>query len=81
MALADTAAYLLILARLGPVTQAVTTSLQMDFLKRPSTQDLIAQGEVLKFGRRLVVSRVLLFSEGTKDPVSHATVTYALPSR
>ena len=81
MALADTAAYVLILSRLGPVVQAVTTSLQMDFLKRPTPHDLIAHGEVLKFGKRLVVSRVTLFSSGTPEPVSHATVTYSIPKK
>lgn len=36
MALADTAMYLAVVAAIGPVALAVTTSLQIDFLRRPA---------------------------------------------
>lgn len=80
MTLADTAMFLLILASLGPVALAVTTHLSIDFLRRPAPRDLLAHAELLKLGSRLVVGRVTLRSEGTAEPVAHATLTYALPS-
>lgn len=79
MTLADTAAYFLLLSRLGPVALAVTTSLHIDFLRRPAPTDLEARAELLKLGRTLAVVRVVLTASGDTRPVAHATVTYALP--
>lgn len=79
MTLADTAAYFLLLSRLGPVAQAVTTSLHIDFLKRPKLGNVLAQAEFLKLGKTLAVVRVVLKSPGEVEPLAHASVTYALP--
>jgi uncharacterized protein (TIGR00369 family) len=79
MTLADTAMYLLILSHVGPVALAVTTSLHIDFLRRPSPGDLLADAELLKLGRKLAVGRVTLREEDAVEPVAHAAVTYALP--
>ena len=59
---------------------SVTSSLSINFLKRPKHSDLIAKAEILKLGRRLVVGEVRLFSEGEDEPVAFSTVTYAIPS-
>ncbi|GAB4538798.1 MAG: PaaI family thioesterase [Haliangiales bacterium] len=79
MTLADTAMYLLVLATLGPVELAVTTNLNIDFLRRPAPGDVLATGELLKLGSRLAVGRVTMYSDGDPAPVAHATVTYSLP--
>lgn len=79
MALADTAAYFLVLVNVGPVALAVTTSLNMTFLRRPAPADLIAVARKLKLGRRLAVAEVYISRDGEPDPVAHAVVTYALP--
>lgn len=79
MSLADTAAYLTILSRIGPVPLAVTTSLNINFLRRPRQADLIGEGALLKLGRRLAVAEVSILSDGEPDPVAHVTVTYSLP--
>src|SRR5215510_5979122 len=55
MSLADTAAYYMILSRLGPVVLAVTTSLNINFLRKPNAEDVIANGRLLKLGRQLAV--------------------------
>ncbi len=81
MALADTAMYFLVLASVGPVALAVTTSLNMTFLRRPAPRDVIAEVRRLKLGRRLAVGDVLIYSEDDPAPVAHAVVTYALPPR
>jgi uncharacterized protein (TIGR00369 family) len=79
MALSDTAMYLLILAQIGPVTLAVTTSLNINFLRKPGLQPVLAEGRLLKLGRRLAVGEIGLFSEGQAAPVAHATLTYSIP--
>jgi uncharacterized protein (TIGR00369 family) len=79
--LADLAVYVAILAKLGePAIQAVTTSMTMNFLRRPAAGDLVADVRILKFGRRLVVADVTMRSAGDPEIVAHATGTYALPS-
>jgi len=81
MGLADRATYLLILARIGPVALAVTTSLNINFLAKPAACDLIADGRLLKLGKRLAVAEVTLRSDGEETIVAHATVTYSIPPR
>jgi uncharacterized protein (TIGR00369 family) len=79
MELADMAAYLCVLAPLGPVALAVTTSLTIHFLRKPRLHDVVAQARGLKRGKRLCVIEVTLSTAGEDEPVAHATVTYALP--
>ena len=80
MMLADTAAWVAILAEAGPVLLAVTTSLHIDFLRKPELNDLMARARLLKLGRKLAVVEVELFTAGATDLVAKAQVTYSLPS-
>lgn len=82
MGLADGAAWLVTLSRIGPVALAVTSSLTIQFLRKPGPADLLAHARLLRLGRRQSVSEVRLWSEGgdPSEPVAHATVTYAIPS-
>jgi uncharacterized protein (TIGR00369 family) len=77
MTLSDTVAYMALLWRSERAAGAVTSNLQIHFLKRPAAVDLVGKGRVMKLGRRLAVVSVDLFTED--DLVAHATVTYALP--
>jgi acyl-coenzyme A thioesterase PaaI-like protein len=79
MSLADAVAYLAVLAQIGPVALAVTTSLHIDFLRKPALVDLYAEGRLLKLGSRLAVVDVYLRSEGSEDAVAKAQVTYSIP--
>ena len=79
MALADCAAWLVIVAQIGPVALAVTTSLHIDFLRKPALVDLVAVGTLLKLGSRLAVAEVAMFSDGSDDVVAKAQVTYSIP--
>jgi uncharacterized protein (TIGR00369 family) len=81
MALADNAAWLVILAHIGPQLLAVTTSLHIDFLRKPEVADLVARARILKLGRRLAVVEVELSSSGSADLVAKAQVTYSIPPR
>lgn len=80
MTLADTAMFYLVLSQVGPSQVAVTSSLSINFLRRPEPADLIARAEMQKLGRTLAVGTVTMRSEGQDKPVAHATVTYALNS-
>ncbi|MGE0791355.1 MAG: PaaI family thioesterase [Sandaracinaceae bacterium] len=82
MTLADTGFYFLLLAHAGPIPLMVTTHLSIDFLTRPRPDaDLCADVELLKLGHKLAVGRVTMRSDGSPDPVAHATLTYAIPPR
>ena len=78
--LADVAAYLAILARIGPVALAVTTNCSIDFMRKPAAgKDLLCVARVLKLGRTLAVVDTLIYSEGAKDPVTRSSLTYSIP--
>lgn len=81
-ALADVAIYLAVLARIGPVALAVTTSCAIDFMRRPASgADLLGEARLLKLGRVLAVGDVLIRSEGMAAPVARASLTYSIPPR
>lgn len=81
MALADATMYAVVLGAIGVVKLAVTTSFNINFLHRPSPADLMAEGRLLKVGKRLAVVEVTLHSDGHDQPVAHATGTYSIPPR
>jgi uncharacterized protein (TIGR00369 family) len=79
MALADLAMYVAVLAAIGPVPLAVTTSLNINFLRKPARGDLVAEAKLMKLGKRLAVGEVGLWSVGNDGLVAHATSTYSIP--
>ncbi|NDV99298.1 PaaI family thioesterase [Salipiger sp. PrR002] len=81
-ALADVAAYVATLARIGRQALTVTTHCSIDFMRKPASGcDLLAEARLLKLGRSLSVTDVLLYSEGSREAVAHASLTYAIPPR
>jgi uncharacterized protein (TIGR00369 family) len=81
MTLADTTAWVVIMSQIGPVVLAVTTSLHIDFLRKPALTDLMAKARILKLGKRLAVVDVDLYSRGTTELVAKSQVTYSIPPR
>ena len=81
MALADFAMYVGLLASIGPVPLAVTINLNINFLRKPTQRDLLAECRLLKLGTRLAVGEVTIRSDGMDDPVAHVTSTYSIPRR
>lgn len=80
MELADVALYVAILSEIGLVSLAVTTSLNINFLRKPSSgKDLVAQCKLIKVGKLLAVGEVSIYSEGSDEVVAHAVGTYAIP--
>jgi uncharacterized protein (TIGR00369 family) len=80
MALADFTMYVAVLSAIGWVPLAVTTNLNINFLRKPGGRDLLAEARVIKLGKRLVVGEVALRSDGEDDLVAHVTATYSVPA-
>lgn len=78
-ALADVAAYVAVLAMIGPVAMAVTTNCAIDFLRKPGACDLIGEARLLKLGRSLAVADVHIRPADGGALVARAGVTYAIP--
>ncbi len=80
MALADFTMYLAVLSAIGWVPLAVTTNLNINFLRKPAPRDLLAEARLIKLGKRLAVGEIGILSDGAgEDLVAHATSTYSLP--
>ena len=80
MGVADVALYVAILGEIGIVPLAVTTNLNINFLRKPaSDRDIIGKCTLIKVGKALVVGDVNLYSEGDDRPVAHAVGTYSIP--
>lgn len=80
MTLADLAMYVVILGHIGPVALAVTTNLNINFMRKPSTGRLLGTARLLKLGRSLAVGDVSIASEIEPEKiVAHASLTYSIP--
>lgn len=80
--LADCAAYVATMGQIGKEALAVTTGCSVDFMRKPeSGRDLIAEARLLKLGKTLSVTDILIYSEGSPQPVARATMTYSIPPR
>lgn len=80
MELADFAMYVAVFSAVGAQPLAVTTNLNINFLRKPGEADLIAEARLLKVGKRLAVGEVTIYSDGSDEPVAHVTSTYSIPS-
>ena len=81
MTLADCAMYVVVLSAIGPVGLAVTTNLNINFLRKGAAgQDVLAEAKLLKLGKRLAVGEVTLLSGDSADPIAHVTATYSIPN-
>lgn len=80
MTVADVALYVALLAEIGIVPLAMTTSLTINFLRKPSPhRSIVGVCKLMKVGRSLAVGYVDLYSEGSHELVAHAVGTYSLP--
>ena len=80
--LADVAAYVATMSRIGKEALAVTTNCSIDFMRKPAAgADVLAHAKVLKLGKALSVTDVLLYSDGQSEPVARANLTYSIPPK
>ncbi len=81
MTVADVALYVAILGTIGIVPLAVTISLTINFLRKPSSdKPIVGVCRLMKVGRTLIVGEVALYSLGNEDMVAHAVGTYSIPA-
>lgn len=80
MMVADVALYVAVLGAIGIVPLAVTTSLTVNFLRKPAPDKcIVGVAKLLKIGRSLAVGEVAVYSQGSDDMVAHAVGTYSIP--
>ncbi|MCW8862934.1 MAG: PaaI family thioesterase, partial [Rhodospirillales bacterium] len=80
MLLADANMYAVVLSQIGAVALAVTTSFNINFLRRPPMEDIVAEGRMIKLGKRLAVLETTIFTaDRDHEPLAHATGTYSIP--
>ena len=80
MALVDRAAYAVILAHIGPVAMAVTSNLNMSFLRAVQHKTVWGDAVLLKVGKRVATVGCRLWQEDPDKVVGQAGVAYALPA-
>lgn len=82
MTVADVALYVAILGEIGIVPLTVTTSLTINFLRKPSAdRAIVGVCKLIKLGKSLAVGEVSLYSEGSDDMVAHVVGTYSIPRK
>lgn len=77
--LCDVAGYACALSHIGPEALAVTTNLNLNFMRKADPGTLECSARILKLGKRLMVFDAEVTSEGSM--IAHATGTYALPPK
>ena len=76
--IADCAFYAAVLFK-DPDPMSVTVNCSMNFFRRPNVSDLFAKATILKFGQKLVVGEVKIYSGSLENSVAQAMMTYARP--
>jgi len=66
---------------IGITPMAVTSNLNIDFLRPCLGETLHAEGRMIKLGKSLAVTSVEMKGAANKKLASRATVTYALPTQ
>ena len=79
MLLGDVSAWVALLSVIGPVPLAVTSSLNVSFLRPAGRADLACDCRTLRVGRRLAVMLAEIARADDATEVAHMTITYAIP--
>lgn len=80
MAVADIAMYAAIMSAYETGHRAVTSDMTLHFLRRPVGEVLWGDAEIVKFGKRIAMCRVELFTDRDAPPVAHVVGSYAIPN-
>lgn len=79
MAVADSAAYIAVFTRIGITPMALTSNLNINFMRPCIGDAVIAEAHLLKLGKTLAVISVDIRAEGSDKLSSHAVVNYSIP--
>lgn len=77
--LADMGGYACVLSHIGGEALAVTTNLNLNFMRKADPGPIRAKCKILKLGKRLMVFDAAIYGTGTDEMIAHATGTYAIP--
>ena len=77
--LADIGGYVCVLSHVGREALAVTTNLDINFMRKAGPGPVDGHCRILKLGRSLMVFDVDIVADG--QTVAHATGTYAIPPK
>ncbi len=79
--LADIGGYAIILAHIGKVALAVTTNLNITFMRKAGPGAVEGHARLLKLGKSLAMFDIELVSGQERNVIAHATGTYAIPPK
>ncbi|MCR5859223.1 PaaI family thioesterase [Mesorhizobium sp. J428] len=77
--LADIGGYACVLSHIGREALAVTTSLNINFMRKAGPGPIDGHCRILKLGKNLMVFDIDIVADGAT--VAHATGTYAIPPK
>jgi uncharacterized protein (TIGR00369 family) len=77
--LADIGGYVCVLSHAGPDALSVTTSLNINFVRKAGAGPIDGHCRVLKLGKSLMVFDIDMVADG--QTVAHATGTYSIPPK
>jgi len=80
-ALADMGGYACVLSHVGRQALAVTTNLNINFMRKADPGLLNGNCRILKLGKRLMVFDISIFQGEADNIIAHATGTYAIPPK
>ena len=81
LSFADTAIYAAAQLDLPAGQMALTSTINVAFLRQAQPADVIALSRVLRRGKRLTHAEAWLFSHSAVDPICHVTASCAVVSR
>lgn len=77
--LADIGGYVCALSHIGREALAVTTNLNINFMRKAGPGPVDGECRILKLGRRLMIFETAIIAGAERSLVAHATGTYSLP--
>ena len=77
--LADIGGYVCVLSHAGPDALSVTTSLNINFMRKAPAGPIDGHCRILKLGKSLMVYDIEMVAGG--ETVAHATGTYSIPPK
>jgi uncharacterized protein (TIGR00369 family) len=77
--LADIGGYVCALSRIGREALAVTTNLDINFVRKAQAGPIDGRCRILKLGRSLMVFDIDIIAGADQHTVAHATGTYSIP--
>ena len=79
--LADIGGYVCVLSHQGPEALSVTTSLNINFMRKAEAGPIDGHCRILKLGKSLMVFDIEMRTPANDQVVAHATGTYSIPPR